>query len=228
MIRIMRILWLIAVCWSCQINWATAQKNKTSPADGGRQTSQNTATDKDSNANPAPKITISDTSKVIIKREKNKLYSQMDTVYRQRIKMAQIDGVYIPKDLNDCFRELDKLMEQDVREKFMAFSDEEADKRTHGSLGMWIDHKWSLTEGSRLSHYFNQMRVPHPDYMVGIIITSYHRYLHKRDIKLKEQVEHFRKLWQTKQRANAKAMLKAKKDAKDAAKSTTDSSKKTK
>lgn len=213
----MRILWLVAICWSGQTTWATAQKSKQTSADNSRQTSTNTA-NADSDGKSSPKLTISDTSKVIIKREKNKLYSQMDSVYRQRVKMTQIDGVYIPKDLNDCFRELDKLMEQDVREKFMAFSDEEADKRTHGSLGVWIDHKWSLTEGSRLSNYFNQMRVPHPDYMVGIIITSYHRHLHKRDIKLKEQVERFRKLWQAKQREQAKAMLKEKKAAKEAAK----------
>lgn len=213
----MRILWLVAICWSGQTTWATAQKSKQTSADNSRQTSTNTA-NTDSDGKSSSKLTISDTSKVIIKREKNKLYSQMDSVYRQRVKMTQIDGVYIPKDLNDCFRELDKLMEQDVREKFMAFSDEEADKRTHGSLGVWIDHKWSLTEGSRLSNYFNQMRVPHPDYMVGIIITSYHRHLHKRDIKLKEQVERFRKLWQAKQREQAKAMLKEKKAAKEAAK----------
>lgn len=150
---------------------------------------------------------VGDTGKVIIKQEKNRAYMQLDTVYKSRIKLSKIEGVYIPKDLNDCFKELDKLMEEEVRVTFKAFADEEADRRTHASIGKWLEHKWSLTEGSRLSDYFNKMKVPHPDYMVGIILTSYHRYLHKRDIKLKEQVEFFRKKWEVKQREEAQKLI---------------------
>jgi hypothetical protein len=47
--------------------------------------------------------------------------------------------------------------------------------------------------------------------MVGIIITSYHRHLHKKDLKVKEQVDHFRKIWEKKQREEAKKMLKGSK-----------------
>ena len=67
--------------------------------------------------------------------------------------------------------------------------------------------KWSLTEGSRLRAYFHKMKVSHPDHMVGIIITSYHRYLHKRDLKVKEQVKHFQKLWQETLRKEAAELL---------------------
>lgn len=149
-----------------------------------------------------------DPDKVIIKRQKKAIYAGVDTFLQARAKMTHIDGVYIPKDLFDCFKELDKAMEEEVREEFMAYSDEEVDKRTHGSLGVWIKHRWQLENGSRLAQYFNKMQVPHPEYMVGIIIQSYHRQLNKRDLQLKEQVERFRKLWNEKQKKEAAEMLK--------------------
>ena len=36
--------------------------------------------------------------------------------------------------------------------------------------------------------FFNDLDISHYDYMSGIILTSYHRYINKKDIKLKEQV----------------------------------------
>ena len=121
----------------------------------------------------APKVEIKDGQRVKIRQQKTKITATMDSVYNERVKLAYIDSIYIPRDLYDCFRELDKLMEPGVKKTFMEFSDEEVDRRTHASLGKWIDHKWSLTEGSRLSAYFTKMKVPHPDYMIGIIITSF-------------------------------------------------------
>ncbi|MCH2043788.1 MAG: GTP cyclohydrolase [Saprospiraceae bacterium] len=144
---------------------------------------------------------------VKIKRENKEIYRKQDSIYNWRIHQSRLDGRYIPKDLNDCFRELDKLMDEDTQAEFMAFSDEEVDSKTHRTLGKWIEVNWSLVEGSRLSSYFNKMRVPHYDYMIGIIIQSYHRKLHGRDIKLKEQVLRFRAIWAKKQEEEAKKML---------------------
>jgi hypothetical protein len=155
----------------------------------------------------SPKSIVPDTGKVIIKREKKLEHRRLDSIYQLRIRMKDIDGIYIPKDLNDCFKQLDEALDEEVKAQFMDLKDEEADRRSHNTIGKWIEHRWSLLEGSRLSHYFNQMKVPHPDYMVGIILTSYHRHLHKKDLKLKEQVEFFRKIWQEKQRKEAKKII---------------------
>lgn len=130
----------------------------------------------------------------------------VDSIYQARITASTLFGTYIPKDLYDCFDQLDKRMDETAKEQFMAFSDAEVDARTHGTLGRWIDHNWSLRTASRLSHYFNKMGVPHHDYMVGIIIQSYHRHLHGKDLKIKEQVERFREIWQEKQRKRLEGM----------------------
>jgi len=148
-----------------------------------------------------------ETPKVVIKTQKKRGDAVNDSLYQIRIQESELDGMYIPKDLYDVFKELDKLMDEDAKKIFMAYSDAEVDRKTHGSLGVWLEHKWSLSEGSRLSEYFRKMRVPHYDYMIGIIITSYHRHLHEKDLKIKEQVTFFRNIWNKKQEAKAKDLL---------------------
>ena len=152
--------------------------------------------------------TKTDPDKVIIKHEKKRGDMVNDSIYQARVKESKLDGMYIPIDLYDAFKELDKLMDASAKKTFMAYADEEVDRKTHGSLGVWLENKWSMSEGSRLSEYFRRMKVPHYDYMIGIIITSYHRHLHGKDLKLKEQVAFFRDLWDKKQKAKAKDMLK--------------------
>lgn len=148
-----------------------------------------------------------DPDKVVIKKQRTQNDQLIDSLYQARVQLEEIEGVYIPRDLYDAFRELDKLMDDDAKKAFMAFSDAEVDRRTHGTLGVWIEHKWSMAEGSRLSEYFRKMKVPHYDYMVGIIIQSYHRHLHGRDLDIKGQVTRFRELWNRKQREKADRMM---------------------
>lgn len=150
---------------------------------------------------------IEKSDSVIIRRQHKEIDLMYDSVYQWRIKQTHLDDVYIPMDLLDCFKQLDKLMEEPVKKRFMEFSDEDADRKTHASMGLWIDHKWKLTDGSRLSAYFRKMGVPHPDYMVGVIITSYHRHLHKRDLKVKEQVAFFKEKWKKEQKEMAKEII---------------------
>jgi len=50
--------------------------------------------------------------------------------------------------------------------------------------------------GSRLSKYFNNLGIYHPDDMSGIILDSYHRYLTGKKIKLDEQVGYYKAYWQ--------------------------------
>lgn len=56
-------------------------------------------------------------------------------------------------------------------------SEEEFTVNTHFGFGMWIRNNWNLWGGSRLSIYFNQKGIHHPDDMSGIILVSYHRHL---------------------------------------------------
>jgi hypothetical protein len=66
---------------------------------------------------------------------------------------------------------------------------------THFGFGMWIRNNWCLWGGSRLSKYFNDLGIFHPDDMSSIILTSYHRYLNGEEIRLQEQIDHIKAYW---------------------------------
>ena len=144
----------------------------------------------------------------VIKTQKKPIDRVQDSIYYDRTKQKKLDGMYIPMDLYDCFRVLDQQMSETAKEQFKSYSDEEVDRKTHGTLGFWMEHKWSISEGSRLTEYFRKMGVPHYDYMIGIIIQSYHRHLNGKDLKVREQVDRFKAMWEKKQQAKAAEIIK--------------------
>lgn len=116
---------------------------------------------------------------------------EIERQYQQRIKKKYIHGVYIPEDIADAFAQLNKLIDKDSKKKFKVVSEKEAVKKLHFSLGRWMIYNWSFYEGSRLSHSIKKLGIHHPDDMASFIITTYHRYLNKEDLKVKELVESF-------------------------------------
>lgn len=119
-------------------------------------------------------------------------YEELEKAYQKRIRQTHINGVYIPKDLIDCHRQLDKLIDEEGKKKFMAASEEQVLDRLHFSLGRWIWHNWGLLEGSRLSVYLNQMRVNNPEDMAQFIIITYHRKLNDKELDMKNLVPYLK------------------------------------
>jgi len=69
---------------------------------------------------------------------------------------------------------------------------------------MWLRNNWQLWGGSRLSKYFNNLGIFHPDDMSGIILDSYHRYLTDKEIKLEEQINFYQEYWRNANEQNKK------------------------
>lgn len=103
---------------------------------------------------------------------------------------------YIPSDLDDCIKEIDKMASGDDITRAKAMSEEEFNSNAHFKIGMWIRNNWGLWGGSKLTRYFNDMGIHHEDDMSGIITTSYHRHLMGEDIKLEEQVKYYQDYWE--------------------------------
>jgi hypothetical protein len=129
----------------------------------------------------------------------NGQYASVDSLYRWRIKQERLDGIYIPKDLNDCFAVLDKAMDAETKKTFLAIPDEEVDALTHNTIGRWMDVRWHMSEGSRLTAKLNEMGLPHYEYMISVILVSYHRIKNGRDPGVKEQVQQYQAHWEEKQ-----------------------------
>lgn len=118
-------------------------------------------------------------------------------------------GFYIPKDLEDCFKELDKMLTPAFRKDFKTGS-EERTNGYHMGLGTWLRNNWGLWKGLRLGKWFNKQGIFHPDDMSGIILTSYWRKLNRKPIELKTQVKEYQDYWKKANEDQKKAELKEK------------------
>jgi len=87
-------------------------------------------------------------------------------------------GVYIPKDLLDCFAELDRMLHPDLKREMREGTPNKLAGRHHMGLGMWMRNNWGLWNGSRLAKYFRERGQNIEDEMSHMILTGYWRHLH--------------------------------------------------
>lgn len=106
--------------------------------------------------------------------------------YERNIRKSRINGVYIPKDLNDAIEELIKLSPPESLNKFKTVSEDVVAQKLHFGLGRWMIVNWNFYDGSRLSHYLKSIGVGHPDDMADFLIVSLHRHLNDKDLKTEE------------------------------------------
>jgi hypothetical protein len=112
-----------------------------------------------------------------------------------RFTTDSLRGIYIPKDLEDCFNQISSFWADSVKAKMKKLSEDYFSGMQHPGFGMWMRNNWQLWGGSRLSKYFNDKEIYHPEDMSGIILRSYHRFLNNREIKLEEQLKFYQDYW---------------------------------
>lgn len=100
--------------------------------------------------------------------------------YALRLKMDTINGVYIPKDIEDCCVQLDKIISEEDKEYIKGLPKKKDTIDLHFSLGMWIRNNWGLWGGSRLQIYFLKKDINHPDDMSSKILEAYYDWLNKK------------------------------------------------
>lgn len=93
-----------------------------------------------------------------------------------------------PADLEECFLVLNEFICQEQIVRFIKCKEEDL-TGSHYSLGIWIRNNWGLRTNSHLTQFFKDRGVNNPNDMSTIILKSYHRWLNRRKIKLKKQIE---------------------------------------
>lgn len=101
--------------------------------------------------------------------------------YLKKSEQDSINGVYIPKNIKDCFITLDSLLEQSDIDTIKALTSREETIIYHHGLGTWIRNNWGLWGGSRLQKYFLARDVKHPDSMSALILEYYYDWLHEKN-----------------------------------------------
>lgn len=90
-----------------------------------------------------------------------------------------INGIYIPKDMKDCFIHLDFFLSSGDKKELKRITTKKERLKYYAVVGMVIKLNWGLTEGSRLQRYFNQKGVDRPDKMTKLILDFYHDWLNR-------------------------------------------------
>ncbi len=120
---------------------------------------------------------------------RDQLIKEADSLYKSNILKTRINGVYIPKDLEEAFMELDRLSPPESLQKIKVEEENFIAKKLHFGLGRWMAINWNFDEGSRFSHYLTKLGLLYRDEMIDFMLISYHRYLNKRPQEVEQRVK---------------------------------------
>lgn len=116
----------------------------------------------------------------LARREKQEELARQRLERARRLTAERIEGVYVPRDLRECFEELDRTLPEVDRREMRALPKREGMIAYHLGLGTWMRNNWGLWGGSRLQKYFTDRGVRHPEAMSSVILYHYHDWLNGR------------------------------------------------
>lgn len=122
-------------------------------------------------------VTLMNKSKKEAKKERQQELQEEREAYKKRIVADSIDGLYIPKNLEECFIELNKLLKPKDIEAIKNLKDREETIMYHHGMGTWLRNNWGLWGGSRLQQYLLKKGIKHPDSMSALILEYYYDWL---------------------------------------------------
>lgn len=117
---------------------------------------------------------------------------EFERQYQENIRKEMLNGVYIPKNLDDAMLELDKRVSPESREKFKSIPEDSVCMVMHHRLGQWMILNWGFYGGSRLSHYLRSAGVTFPDDMADFLILAYHRRQNAKPVAIRELATEFK------------------------------------
>lgn len=107
---------------------------------------------------------------------------EYDSVYNINIRLSKINGVYIPRDLQDAHARIIELSPPESIEKFRMGEEVEVSRKLHFGLGRWMIVNWNFYEGSRFSHLLKSKGLLHPDDMAQFVLRTLHRNLNNKTL----------------------------------------------
>lgn len=108
---------------------------------------------------------------------------ELEKKYGENILQTRLYGVYIPKDVEDAFKEFISLSPEEEILKFKNAEEDIVVKKLHYSLGRWMALNWCFYEGSRLSHHLREKGIGHPDDMIAFLLRVFHRQLNDKPLE---------------------------------------------
>ncbi len=122
----------------------------------------------------------------------DQLQAEANKVYAKRLTQEKIDGHYIPRDVLDAMRELDKITSTSSQAAYASRPEDFVVKKLYFSFGRWLGVNWGLYDGSRLSAHLRDMGVDQPDGQIDLLMRLYHRHLTDKELGVKDLAEAFK------------------------------------
>ena len=111
--------------------------------------------------------------------------------YEWRIRQEVLYGTYIPKDVNEALLILNKLTDEESKQKLRHMTEEEVTSKLFFSFGRWMTHNWGFYNGSRLTVNLNSMGIYQPEDMSRFLMILFHRSLTQKPLAIKELLQSF-------------------------------------
>lgn len=122
--------------------------------------------------------------------------AEADSIYQINIKKSRINGVYIPKNLDEALNELKVLSDDAALKKFKLASEDEVARGLHFGLGRWIRYNWNLETGSRLGHLLKEdYKIYGAEDQSDALIRLLHRDLNGKPADIAGLAEMYEKKW---------------------------------
>ncbi|PWK16935.1 DUF6794 domain-containing protein [Xanthomarina spongicola] len=126
----------------------------------------------------------------------------LDEEDKVRYTTDSLRGHYIPKDLDDAINSLNKIYSDSLKVEITKLAEKDY---VYGNyrfgIGLWMRNNWQLWGGSRLSKFFRDNKIGHPESMSVVILESYYRFLKNEDIRFDEQIKEYVE-WEEKAKAD--------------------------
>ena len=103
----------------------------------------------------------------------------------------RINRKHSPKNLNEAIMQLDKVYSDKNKREIYDMTESEYTTESRFSIGLWVRYHWGLSQGNKLSKYFNELGIYHPNDMSAIIIHCYYRHLHHQDFELNKLIRYY-------------------------------------
>ena len=92
------------------------------------------------------------------------------------------ENVVIPRTIQECFAELDRILSDEDKRAIMSFPNKYSTGELHFTLGMYIRNRWQIWTNEPLLDYFakqSKFGFADPDGVSGKILEEYYDYLKK-------------------------------------------------
>lgn len=103
---------------------------------------------------------------------------------------------YLPESLDDALNYMDYSWKKVDKLKFKSEKEQSAVTNLHFGYGMFIRNVWLRHGNPKLEKSFADIGIYALDDISSIILTSFHRKLNKKEIKLEEQIKPYKEYWE--------------------------------